>query len=129
MSNNLVAIKLFKPFRQFNIGEIAGFDKKLAANLVKEDMGKYYNKKDEVKEKKKSQAPAPEAKVMMNKEDLADQSIENIKKELSVRTSDGSRLYPVEYLSELLDFESLNKQRDGLMEYLIEKIDAEDEEK
>ncbi len=132
MSDNTtrVAILHKKYYQGINTGEIAGYPADIAKKLVKAGIGDYHNKADKktakADEKKKK---VPEAKVMLNIDELMEAPIEAIKAELDIKVSSGNFLYPAQYLSDALDFESLNKGREGMMDYLLQIMEDRDESK
>ena len=112
-----IALVLLKHYKGINPGEIAGYPKDIADKMVKMGIAKHYKKgEQEEKEREEESHHNPEAKVMMDVENLMVGKIDDIKKELSEETSEGNYLYSPKYLEEALDFESLNKGRDGMME-------------
>lgn len=115
-----VPLKMLKYFNGINRGEIAGYSEEQAKKLVENGVAKYYNEND--KEESKEKPEKLEAKVMMHVEDILNFNIDDIKEELGATASNGDYLYTHEYISDMIDMESLNKGRTSLMDYLLEEV-------
>lgn len=121
---NLVPIKFLTSYKSYNAGEVAGFNKKLAGNMVAKGVGKYYIEgEEEILVEETKEPKSPEALVMLDVENLMEGKVVEIKKELDTLTSDGSYLYDYDYMEKALDFESLNTGREGLMNHLMEEME------
>ncbi len=124
MKQELTSVTMEEYYNGYNAGEVAGFPADIAKKLVKSKRARYT--KDVVEDKvEKDAAPEVkrEAKVMLEVAELMDGTVDAIKAELDLKTSDGFFLYGVSYLEPALDHESLGKARNGLMEYLGEQIE------
>ncbi len=64
-----------------------------------------------------------EAKTMLEVENLMVGKIDDIKKELETKVSSGNYLYDAKYIENALDFESLNKAREEMIEYLMVEME------
>lgn len=118
-----VIVVLLKHYKGLNPKEIAGFPKDIADKMVELGIAKYHNKDNHEEEEHEDTKSTPEAKTMMDVENLMVGKIEDIKKELNIETSEGGHVYNGKYIEEALDFESLNKGRDGMMEFLMEEME------
>ena len=115
----VVPLVMLKYYKGINSTEIAGYPEDTAKSLVENEIARYYREEDKAKEVEKTLS-IPEAQVMINVEDLMDCKVDDIKKELDKTVASGAYLYSRDYISQVVDYESLNKARSGLMEYLLE---------
>ncbi len=121
---SLVIIKHTGQYKGINAGETAGWPENVAKYLVKEGLGIVKGGIEESKIEEIKKKTTPEAQLMLTTEQLMDKSIKEIKEELNRTTSEDTYLYNEGYVSEALDYESLNKGRSGLMDYLLEEMDG-----
>ena len=122
----VVSLKMLKYYKGVNPGVIAGYPENIADRLKEMKMAEDNVEGEEVEEE---DGPSePEAKVMMNLEELMVGSLKNIKKELDTKVSSGNYLYGVQHLSDMQDYESLNKGRGNVMEFLKTVMEERDVE-
>ena len=55
--NNLVPVVFLKKFRQYGIGEVAGFHKKLSDRLLARDIARAYKVEEPVGKKRRGRPP------------------------------------------------------------------------
>jgi len=113
-------IKLNCHYKGLNAGEVGGFRAEVADALVKAGKATHYDK-NATPVLGNQVEPVSEAVTMLEVEELLDNKVDAIKSALTTKTSSGSYVYPEQYLAEALDYESLNKGRNKLMEWILEE--------